>query len=120
MTEINNNMHNYEFAGIDKIKKNKEQDKQIDIKQGENPNKEYAADTGVLGRSQLRTRKGSDVSLSVNSAVKAAQCRPEILTIGDKLFDSMYDKYLKEGLDPSTAYINACCAQEELMAAAGL
>ncbi len=120
MTEINNNMHNYDLTGLDKIKTNKEAEKTEVKKPDDSENKEYAADTGILGRSQIRTRKGSDVSLSVDSAVKAAKEKPAILSLGDKLFDSMYEKYIKEGLEPSEAYINACYAQEELMAAAGL
>ena len=72
-------------------------------------------DTGVLGRSQVRTANGADISKSVNSAVELAKNNPALLNCSDKMFDEMYNQFLKQGMTEKDAYINACLAEGEFV-----
>ena len=72
-------------------------------------------DTGVLGRSQVKNIKHGDVSRSVDEAVELMRRKPIVLDSSDKIFDILYNSFLKEGLDPSEAYIKALLAQEEFI-----
>ncbi len=115
MTEINNNLHGFELNNVEKTKIPKVKEERI---QGtETPEQEESKnivpDTGVLGRSQIRSKKGSDVTKSVDEAVDLAKNNPVLMNASDKIFNSIYDDYIKQGIDPSDAYIKALLAEEE-------
>lgn len=120
MAEINNNISGY---GINREKieiRGKEpeviKDREFD-KNKEAGAVNYVPDTGVLGRSQVKNIKHGDVSRSVDEAVELMRRKPIVLDSSDKIFDILYNSFLKEGLDPSEAYIKALLAQEEFIQA---
>lgn len=114
MAEINNNNFVKFQVGskpIDVNNVNKEAPQQ-QVKE-DIPEKKYVPDTGVLGRSQVRSTKGGDITKSVDEAVKMAQEHPEILEAGEIVFDSIYEAFLADGLSPDEAYAQASLAVDE-------
>ncbi len=119
MTDINN-IGNYSL-NIDKIdKKSINKGAEVPAHQEDIKEKEYMPDTGVLGRSQVKTTKGADVSRSVDEAVKMAKNQPNLMRCCEEMFDNLYKHYLGEGLSPSEAYEKALLAEEEFMKISGL
>ena len=115
MTEINNNIPNFGHK-IEKINKEAQKPKHtISDKKGSKSSTEYVADTGVLGRSQVKTGKGADIAKSVDEAVALAKNHPGMLYSCDKCFTRLYKTYLAEGMTESDAYIKAMMAEEEFM-----
>lgn len=114
MAEINNNIPKFGYNKIDKVEKN---NKPVDATQAnvsqEASEQHYVQDTGVLGRSQIKNAKGTDVTKSVDDAVKLAEKYPQLLECGDDLFDSLYEQFIADGLEPSDAYAKASIAMEE-------
>lgn len=114
MAEINNNISNF---GINNKKVENKFNKEVVIPQaqsaeeGEIPH--YVQDTGVLGRSQVKCAKCGDIPKSVDEAVALAKNHPEILEAGEMVFDSIYEAFLTEGLDPADAYAQASLAVDE-------
>ena len=114
MAEINNNNFVKFQVGskpIDVNNVNKEAPQQ-QVKE-EPSEKKYVPDTGILGRSQVRSTKGGDITKSVDEAVKMAQEHPEILEAGEIVFDSIYEAFLADGLSPDEAYAQASLAVDE-------
>ena len=119
MTEINN-IGNYGL-GIDKIDKSGiKKSAEVSAHQDDIKEKEYIPDTGVLGRSQVKTTKGADVSKSVDEAVNMAKNHPNLLLCCEEMFDGIYKHYLDKGLSSSEAYEKALLAEEEFMKISGL
>lgn len=114
MTEINN-IHNYGFNKIDKNDRQKISDKSTNIEPRDKHIQDDIKDTGILGRSQVKTSKIGDSSQSINEAVDLAQNNPALLEISSKLFDYMYDKCINEGMGPDEALMNALLFESEFM-----
>ncbi|MCD7780764.1 MAG: hypothetical protein LUH05_08860 [Candidatus Gastranaerophilales bacterium] len=116
MTEINNNIPNFGHK-IEKIENNKHIEEQKSVKQNEDFDKtvNYVPDTGVLGRSQVKTTKGMDISKSVDEAVALAENNPALLGCSEGVFDSLYKSFLEMGMEPSDAYMNALFGEQELL-----
>lgn len=115
MTEINN-FNNFGIKNIETKKINAEEkpEKQVaDVKE-----KAYVQDTGVLGRSQVTSPKGADVSKSVDEAIALALKNPVVMEASEDFFDKMYNDLLKKGLTPDEAYTKAAMAEEEFVATA--
>ena len=112
MSEINNNITNYGYK-IERISKNKETASQTPEPAKESNEKQYIADTGVLGRSQILN--GANISKSVDEAVELAKNNPAKMGCSEAIFDSMFKKFLEEGLSESDAYLKALCAEEEFL-----
>lgn len=114
MSEINNNIPNF---GINNSKIENKRDKKMPAGQPqaaeEQDTPHYVQDTGVLGRSQVLCAKCADIPKSVDEAVMLAKQHPEILEAGEIVFDSIYDSFLAEGLEPSEAYAKASMAVDE-------
>ena len=119
MTDINN-IGNYGI-NIDKIDKSGiKKSAEVSAHQDDIKGKEYVPDTGVLGRSQVKTTKGADVTKSVDEAVKMAKNNPNLMRCCEDMFDGLYKYYLDEGLSRSEAYEKALLAEEEFMKISGL
>ncbi len=120
MAEINNNVPNY-LINIDREirTKNKEpkktREKDLDIKDKNPMTAEYIQDAGVLGRSQIKSIKGADVSKSIDETVYLSDSYPELLSASGEIFDRLYNKYLALGIEPSDAYTRALMGEEEFL-----
>ena len=114
MAEINNNNFVKFQVGSKPIDVNNvtKEAQQQQVKE-EPSEKKYVPDTGILGRSQVRSTKGGDITKSVDEAVKMAQEHPEILEAGEIVFDSIYEAFLADGLSPDEAYAQASLAVDE-------
>lgn len=118
MSEINN-IGNYGL-NIDKIdKKNIKRSAETSAHQEDIKEKEYVPDTGILGRSQVKTTKGADISKSVDEAVNMAKRHSTLMQCSEKIFNYVYQSYLDKGLSPSQAYEKALLAEEEFMEISG-
>lgn len=116
MTEINNNIGSYGFkAGKTTSKKSVTENKNKDNAENNRAENEYIQDTGVLGRSQVKRSHGTDAISGIDSAVMTARTNPRVMIAADRLFDSVYDGFLKDGMNETAAYINACKASDEFM-----
>ena len=76
---------------------------------------QYVPDTGILGRSQIKNQKGSDVTRSVDETIALCEKFPQIMECGDELFDSLYEQFLADGMEPHEAYAKASLAMEEFV-----
>lgn len=121
MTEIsNNNIGKYGY-NIQKVEKEKEKAKECgcaNCKAEEKSEQNYMPDTGVLGRSQVKSKNGGNIPKSVDEAVALAAKKPEILLGSEDVFTSIYDKLIKEGMPESEAYIQALMAEDEFLSIA--
>lgn len=117
MAEINNNIPKFGFNNIEKIDLHNKNNIDVDAKKIENKDAEQIGivpDTGVLGRSQVKTV--TDVSKSVDEAVALAKKHPALLTSSEGIFNHFYQQYLESGMDESDAYMKALMAEEEFLA----
>lgn len=116
MTEINkNNMHANMLkynTYTDKVeaKQCPQQDKTELIEQEEKNEPQTIKDTGVLGRSQVKNAKSSDV---VSETVALMKNDEKLVSAANKFFDKVFDDYIKLGYGETEAYTNALIAQEE-------
>ena len=120
MAEINNNLTNYRInteRTIDtkNIDSDSIKEKEQDIKNKSSDVAKYIADTGVLGRSQVKNPKGSDVTRSIDETIALIDKHPEIIECGDELFDTLYEQFLSDGMSNSEAYEKASLAMEEFV-----
>ena len=113
MAEINNNIPSFGINNKKVENKQKEVVKAQPQVKDECPEHNYVPDTGVLGRSQVKCSKCGDIQKSVDEAVMLAKQHPEIMEAGDLMFDSIYESFLADGLDPADAYAQASLAAEE-------
>ncbi len=115
MTDINN-IPNYGH-NVEKIEKNnKPSVKHEAIKPEETQVKQtYVQDTGVLGRSQIKTTKGADVTGSVKAAVDLAQNHPDVLEASETFFDKVLEKFINDGMEYNDAYTSAILAEEAFL-----
>ena len=119
MSEINN-IGNYGL-NIDKIdKKGINKNTEVHTSQEDIKEKEYVPDTGILGRSQVKTTKGADISKSVDEAVNMAKNHSTLMQCSEKMFDRLYKYYINEGLSQNEAYEKALLAEEEFLQISGL
>ena len=116
MAEINNNITKFGY-NIEKIdnNKNKIQDTTHTDMQTGAEEIQYVPDTGILGRSQIKNQKGSDVTRSVDETIALCEKYPQIMECGDELFDTLYEQFLADGMDASEAYTKASLAMEEFV-----
>ena len=122
MTDINDttgkfgNYRNNEIYKENKINKIKETNKfnNSESLEGTKPQNKIQ-DTGVLGRSQVHSGKGADISKSVNEAVILAQHNPEVLRGCQKIFEMLLEQYQREGLSEEEAYEKALLGEEEFI-----
>ncbi len=116
MAEINNNITKFGY-NIEKIdnNKNKIQDATPTDMQTGAEEIQYVPDTGILGRSQIKNPKGSDVTRSVDETIALCEKYPQIMECGDELFDTLYEQFLADGMDASEAYTKASLAMEEFV-----
>ncbi len=120
MAEINNNISGYNIKGrenleIKNVLEPEIKENEIEIKH-KNPVKAgYVPDTGVLGRSQVRSPKYGDMPKSIDEAVVLAEKNPLLLLCSESMFDCLYEKFLNQGMKPSEAYTRALIAEEELL-----
>lgn len=115
MAEINNNNFVKYPVGnkpIDVNNKDKEVQPQPQVKE-DGLEQKYVPDTGVLGRSQVKSAKGGDITKSVGDAVKMITEHPELVEAGEVMFDSIYEQFLADGLNPTDAYAQAALAVDE-------
>ena len=115
MTEINNKLPHIGLNNIEYQTQKPAQEYKAPAGTDEEKQQDDIKDTGVLGRSQVRTANGADISKSVNSAVELAENNPALLNCSDKMFDEMYNQFLKQGMTEKDAYINACLAEGEFV-----
>ena len=116
MAEINNNIPKFS-KNIEKVDVKKSKDIQIEPAVIEDKAETtYVADTGVLGRSQVRNAKGADISRSVDEAVMIATKNPALLTGSETIFDTIYNDLIESGMNESDAYMKALMAEEEFLA----
>ncbi len=116
MAEINNNITKFGY-NIEKLdnSKNKIQDANpTEIHTGAEEI-QYVPDTGILGRSQIKNPKGADVTRSVDETIAMCEKYPQIMECGDELFDTLYEQFLADGLEPFDAYTKASLAMEEFV-----
>ncbi len=115
MAEINNNIPNF-GRNTDKIgtKINNEPKKETAV-QEEQKEHNYIPDTGILGRSQVKSIHDADIQKSIEEAVRLAQNNPALLCGCEDIFNHIYNDYIKTGMEPSEAYMKALLAEEELM-----
>ncbi len=116
MAEINNNIPKFGY-NIEKIdnSKNKTPDiNHVEVQAG-SEEIQYVPDTGILGRSQIKNPKGSDVTRSVDETIALCEKYPQIMECGDELFDTLYEQFLADGMDASEAYTKASLAMEEFV-----
>ena len=116
MAEINNNIQKFGYS-IEKIdnSKNKTPDiNHVEVQTG-SEEKQYVPDTGILGRSQIKNPKGSDVTRSVDETIALCEKYPQIMECGDELFDKLYEQFLADGMDATEAYTKASLAMEEFV-----
>lgn len=116
MAEINNNIPSF---GINNKKVDNKVNKEPQVQpqvQEECPEHKYVPDTGVLGRSQVKCSKcGGDITKSVDEAVALAKNNPTLLLGSDRIFDSIYNGLLLEGMEESEAYMKALACEEEFL-----
>lgn len=114
MAEINNNISNFGINGkkVENNKLNKELQPQLQVKE-EGLEQKYVPDTGILGRSQVKSAKGGDITKSVDDAIKMVKEYPELVEAGEVVFDSIYEQFLADGLSPADAYAQASLAVDE-------
>lgn len=116
MAEINNNIQKfgYNIEKVDNSKNKTPETPHVEVPEG-SEEKRYVPDTGILGRSQIKNPKGADVTRSVDETIALCEKYPQILNCGDELFDTLYEQFLKDGMDPSEAYSNASMAMAEFV-----
>ncbi len=116
MAEINNNIPNFS-KNIEKVDVKKGKEIQIEPTViDEKAETTYVADTGVLGRSQVRNAKGADIARSVDEAVMIATKNPALLTGSESIFNTIYNDLIESGMNESDAYMKALMAEEEFLA----
>lgn len=116
MAEINNNIPKFS-KNIEKVDVKKSKDIQIEPAViEEKAETTYVADTGVLGRSQVRSAKGADISRSVDEAVMIATKNPALLKGSETIFDTIYNDLIESGMNEADAYTKALMAEEEFLA----
>ena len=116
MAEINNNIPNFS-KNIEKVDVKKGKEIQIEPAViDEKAETTYVADTGVLGRSQVRNAKGADIARSVDEAVMIATKNPALLTGSETIFNTIYNDLIESGMNESDAYMKALMAEEEFLA----
>ncbi len=117
MAEINNsNFVKYPIGNKPIEINNKEKEAQPQQTSKETQERSYVPDTGVLGRSQVKCSKcGADITQSVDEAVALAKGNPGLLLGSDRIFDSIYNGLLLEGMEESEAYMKALACEEEFM-----
>ena len=116
MAEINNNIPNFS-KNIEKVDVKKGKEIQIEPTViDEKAETTYVADTGVLGRSQVRNAKGADIARSVDEAVMIATKNPALLTGSETIFNTIYNDLIESGMNESDAYMKALMAEEEFLA----
>jgi len=116
MAEINNNIPTF-GRNIEKLDNfHKEQkSKSPNINEPNKKDMKYIPDTGVLGRSQVKSTKGGDVQRSVDEAVLLAQKNPALMCGCESVFDCIYRDCLAQGMNESDAYMKALLAEEEFL-----
>ena len=119
MTDINGNFGNFEpKTDYTKINKNSK-DAEVPQKNLGDKNAPYELPSSdVLGRSQVASPIGSDVSKSVDEAVLLARQykkSPEVLSAADGFFENMYEKFLEAGMNKADAYAKAAVATGEFI-----
>ena len=116
MAEINNNIPKFGY-NIEKIDSNKNKTPDIIPSEAQAGFEEqsYVPDTGVLGRSQIKNPKGSDVTRSVDEAITLCEKYPQIAECGDDFFDVLYEQFISDGMEPAEAYTKASMAMEEFV-----
>lgn len=115
MAEINNNNFVKYTVGnkpIEVNNKDKEVQQQPQVKE-EGTEPKYVPDTGVLGRSQVKSAKGGDITKSVDDAIKMVKEHPALVEAGEVVFDSIYEQFLADGLSEADAYAQASLAVDE-------
>lgn len=116
MAEINNNIPNFSRS-IEKVeaKKADKADKTLQNENEASKDASYIQDTGVLGRSQIHRSNGANIAKSVDEAVALASKNPVLLSSSEGMFNTMYEDFLAQGMEPSDAYMKALLAEEEFM-----
>ena len=74
----------------------------------------YAPDTGVLGRSQVKSPKGGNITKSVNEAVAMATEMPAVMFLSDEIFDEAYKVFLEDGMTEDEAYVAAMALTDRI------
>jgi len=119
MTEINNNnRHNYgvnKNNNVERVDINKIDQSQVKCDCCEKEPVSYIPDPGILGRSQVKSPKNSDSTRSVDEAVLLAQKQPVLLTASEDMFETLYEKFVADGIPEHEAYMAALQAEEEFM-----
>ncbi len=122
MSEINNNIPNFhrniDCEKLDKNPKSKQPINEIVDPDGIRNEYKIVPDTGVLGRSQVKPLRGGDIAKSVDETVDLTKKDPAILTGSETVFNILYEKFIKEGMEPGDAYLQAALAEEEFVEAA--
>lgn len=115
MSEINNHINNYGF-NTPHISARKEHSSKQKASGEEAVNEQkYAADTGVLGRSQVRALNGGNIEKSVDEAVYMAKNCPVRTKCSEMIFDNFYQKYLNSDVNEADAYLKALLGEEEFL-----
>ncbi len=115
MAEINNNIPKF-GRNIERIENFNKESIIPETSTGEkNKPMEYIPDTGVLGRSQVKSTKGGNIQKSVDEAVLLASKNPALMCGCESVFDCIYKDLLAQGMKESDAYMKALLAEEEFL-----
>ena len=110
MTEINsNNIPKYTHIEKIEAKPVHHQPKEV-VEPEEKETPKYVQDTGVLGRSQVKSVKTTDV---VDETIALMKSDKDIIIAANDFFEKMYDDFKELGYSDEDSYTNALLAQEE-------
>ena len=115
MAEINNNIPNFGYKRIEKIDKQEQTEKAIEQENKPKEKPQYAPDTGVLGRSQVRPANGGNIAKTVEEAVELSTKNPALMCCCEGIFETVYKDLVAQGKNPDDAYMQALLAEEELL-----
>lgn len=73
--------------------------------------KKIAPDTGVLGRSQVKSVKGGNITESINEALNTPK---SVLMLKDGIFEDAYNEFIEKGMPEDKAYYAAMAFTEKL------
>ena len=117
MAEINNNYTNKNITFGKTVERNVQKDIPVQPQEFEaKPVADKYSPDEVGGRSQVQcSRCGADITSSVNEAVALAKNNLGLLLASDKIFKSIYEGLLAEGVSETKAVEKALACEEEFM-----
>jgi len=78
---------------------------------GETAEQKYTPDTGVLGRSQVKSAKGGNITQSINETLQTPK---SVLMLKGGIFEEAYNEFINEGMPEDKAYFAALAFTNKL------